>query len=547
MKHFIWLTLLVSISANSKVYQLLEHKLYATEVVSKEMKGKGVTVKFTIPSFESEEDKSYGILKNNFSTVEVKGLENTKEVSRAALPYYSFIVKGAPGELKVSLKKGKAFTIKSFNPAPAKELPCRCAKDKNLNPNIDFSKYQEGRGLYSVEYLGDFRGQRLSKVTVSPMKFRDESFEVYPELEFSLTHIKGSDIEYDISKIEKTGKSNKHFLMVAASHLMAASAELAEYKRSLGFKVKLVNLNTVGKTSEKLKSFLHEEYKRNNYTYALLIGHENSMPTEYVSTSSDAETPSDLKYFTMGPGDDLIPDVFYGRIVADKASEVLLQLKKIQEYDKRSYRQTAGRDHFVGIASDEGSDPTDVEYMEGFAREFEAAFTIKKSFFFQERSDSNSRNINKALNDGASWLSYIGHGSGESWSSVNRGDYNTTHIKELKAGVVKPVIIDVACQNGRFTYEGRLGERFMNESKNGQPIGAVAYYGGSVDISWHPPAVMARGINKAIGTEGVKELGMALLKGQLYLLENYDDRAAAEENLKWYHLFGDPSMKLSFN
>lgn len=546
MKPLLLLLILVSIQAQAKTYQLLDNKLHSAEAVEKTSLKNEVLVKFMVPSFEANEDKSYGLIKDSFQNLVFKGLENTKEVSKAALPYYSFIVKGVPTDFKVSLTKGTAFTVKGLKPAPAKELPCRCAKDKNLNPNIDLTKYEEGRGLYKIEYLGDFKGVQLSKVTLSPTKYKNGEFEVYPKIEFSLKSKAGKGIDFNINSLPLNSKTQKNYLMVSASHLVKATNELADYKRSQGFKVKVVDLKTIGKTSEKLKSFFHEEYKRTGYSYALLVGHEESMPTEYIATSSDAETPSDLKFFTMGGADDLIPDVFYGRIVANSAADVRNQLAKIKEYDQRSYSNASGTNHFVGIASDEGADPTDVEYMEGFAKEFVDVFNTKATYFFQEASNSNSRNINKALNSGASWLSYIGHGSGTSWSSVNRGDYNTSHIKELTPGIVKPVIIDVACQNGRFTFEGRLGERFMNETKNGAAIGAVAYYGGSVDISWHPPAVMAKGINQAIAKEGVKGLGEALLKGQLYLLANYDDRAAAEENLVWYHLFGDPSMNLNF-
>ncbi len=547
MKNFIWLLLMLSFATEAKVYQLLETKLLRGEVVEKIHSEQTIKVKFLIPSFNSEEDKTYGILSDEFNSVEIDGLENTKEVSRPSLPYHSFIVKGVPSDFKIKLIKGKAFTVKGLKPTPARELPCRCAKDKNLDPNINILKYEEGRGLYKIEYLGDFRGEKLSKVTVSPAKYRNSKFEMYPELEFSLTRVKGGGINFNSSEVGKEISSNKNYLMVSASHLVNATNELANYKRSQGFKVKVVDLKTIGKTSEKLKSFLHEEYRRNGYNFALLIGHEETMPTEYKSTSSDAETPSDTSYFTMGGSEDIIPDVFYGRIVADTEKDVLNQLKKIKEYDSKSYSVNRGRNHFVGIASDEGSNPSDVEYMEGFYAEFKDVFGTKSSLYFQENSNSNSRNINKALNEGANWLSYIGHGSGDSWSSVNRGDYNSGHIKDLNPGIVKPVIIDVACQNGRFSYEGRLGERFMNETKNGEPIGAVAYYGGSVDISWHPPAVMAKGINQAIAKDGFNTLGEALLKGQIHLLETYDDREAAEENLVWYHLFGDPSMKVSFN
>lgn len=546
MKQLLVLLIFVSFQVQGKTYQILDNKIYSGEVVQKTITPKGVTVKFLVPSFEANPDKSYGLIKDSFQNLKFKGLENTKEVSKASLPYYSFILKGIPSDFSVTLNKGKAFTVKGLKPAPAKELPCRCAKDKNLNPNVDILKYEKGRGLYKIEYLGDFKGVHLSKVTLSPSKYKNGLFEVYPMIEFSIKSAARSSIDFNISELPLNTKSQKNYLIVSAPKLVKASKEFAEYKRGQGFKVKVVDLKSIGKTSAKLKTFFHEEYKRNGYDFALLIGHEESMPTEYIETSSDAQTPSDLKYFTMGGDDDLIPDVFYGRIVASSESDVRNQLFKIKEYDQRSYSDDSGKNHFVGIASDEGADPTDVEYMEGFAKEFVDVFKTKVTYFFQEASNSNSRNINKSLNTGASWFSYIGHGSGTSWSSVNRGDYNTSHIKELNPGIVKPVIIDVACQNGRFSNDGRLGERFMNETNNGEAIGAVAYYGGSVDISWHPPAVMAKGINQAIAKHGVKGLGESLLKGQLYLLANFDDRAAAEENLIWYHLFGDPSMNIKF-
>ena len=125
---------MLSVATEAKVYQLLENKLLSGHVVERIDKSNTIKINFLVPSFEAKEKKSYGILNDQFSSVEIKGLENTKEVSRASLPFYSFIVKGAPSDFKVTLTKGKAFTVAGLKPAPAKELPCRCAKDKNLDP-----------------------------------------------------------------------------------------------------------------------------------------------------------------------------------------------------------------------------------------------------------------------------------------------------------------------------------------------------------------------------------------------------------------------------
>jgi hypothetical protein len=142
-------------------------------------------------------------------------------------------------------------------------------------------------------------------------------------------------------------------------------------------------------------------------------------------------------------------------------------------------------------------------------------------------------------------MNYIGHGSGDSWSSINGGEYFSSHVKSLKANIVKPIIIDVACQNGRFNNAQKLGETFMNARNRGKPVGAVAYFGGSVDISWDPPAIMAMKIGSDLAEQKVAELYALILQGQLHLLKEYSDPEGAKENLLWYHLLGDPSLSVS--
>ena len=110
---------------------------------------------------------------------------------------------------------------------------------------------------------------------------------------------------------------------------------------------------------------------------------------------------------------------------------------------------------------------------------------------------------------------------------------------------MRPVIIDVACQNGRFDNSGRLGEMMMYSSIAGVGVGSVAYFGGSVDISWDPPAIMAVGINKSVASKKYTYLGEALLEGHLYLIKNHSNKEDIKDNLEWYHLQGDPSLLLS--
>lgn len=173
---------------------------------------------------------------------------------------------------------------------------------------------------------------------------------------------------------------------------------------------------------------------------------------------------------------------------------------------------------------------------------FESKFGMKSDIYLEKNYSKKASDLAASLNEGAGWLNYIGHGSGYDWPSTN-GSFSTDHIEKLTNYDVKPIVIDVACLNGRFA-EGHFGERLMNEVNN-DPVGAVAYYGGSVSISWRPPAVMAIGINEMVAQKNIETLGAALMAGQIYLAANYTNKLRVYENYRWYHLFGDPSMKLN--
>ncbi|MBM4317572.1 MAG: hypothetical protein FJ116_08845, partial [Deltaproteobacteria bacterium] len=74
--------------------------------------------------------------------------------------------------------------------------------------------------------------------------------------------------------------------------------------------------------------------------------------------------------------------------------------------------------------------------------------------------------------------------------------------------------------------------------------GAVAFYGGSVNISWHPPAVMSIGVAKSHFEKKIPTLGGSVLAGQLYLFEKMGEDEETLDNLRWYNLLGDPSLNM---
>ncbi|MBT7611347.1 MAG: hypothetical protein HN576_16425 [Bacteriovoracaceae bacterium] len=539
-------TFLFSTNVFSRTFQFfqdkkinLNHKAFKFSAA----KSGALAIEFSFSSMDATSDLRR--VPFEFEGLSIKGLDQTHIAGAPALPFKSFIVVGSPEEFSLSYEEGPLFSIPDILPAPAQKMPCRCDKKEEDIPFVfNNEKYKvDNNFLLSKIYLGKYRGVSLTKITLTPMKYSDlNTLRVYPRLKVTIQKRSGFVKLFNHKSITQ----NKNYLIIAPLKFQNDLAPLINHKKSQGFNVIFKTQASMGNDYNSLKTSIHNYYKRNNFSYALLVGHEESFPTDYVETSNLARTPSDLGYFLMDGSNDKVPDVFYGRMNVSSSKDVRNQIYKTLEYEKRSWLNSSGFSRMLGIASDEGYNPSDVEYTELFAKPLQDSLDKTVDYILQESSRSTATNIVKSIDKGAYWINYIGHGSGTSWPSINTGEFNVDDIKTLSPGAVKPVLIDVACQNGKFSNEGRLGERFMNETNQGQPVGSVAYYGGSVDISWHPPAIMAKGINLELANNRPKSIGEVLLAGQLHLLSQYDDTKAAEENLVWYHLQGDPTLQLQY-
>ncbi|MBY0316253.1 MAG: hypothetical protein K2Q26_12070, partial [Bdellovibrionales bacterium] len=185
----------------------------------------------------------------------------------------------------------------------------------------------------------------------------------------------------------------------------------------------------------------------------------------------------------------------------------------------------------------------DNEYVKSIEQKLTDVYDFTSTHFYQNDKKSNPTELNARLSEGASWLFYMGHGSGSSWPSMNKSYYTSDVKGILNLEAVKPVIIDVACMNGRIT-SGYIGSTFSGV-ENENSMGSAAYYGGTVNISWHPPAIMARGIAFEHAAKNFRHLGEALLAGQMYLAANLSSTSEVVDNFEWYHLQGDPGMLIA--
>ena len=337
-------------------------------------------------------------------------------------------------------------------------------------------------------------------------------------------------------------------LIVVGDSLKDAMAPFVTWKRAAGLGVDMVTLTEAGGTKEKVKEYVQKYYDTAAVkpAFLLFVGNKTSMPAFSESTSS-GQAASDYRYALL-TGADAIPDALYGRIIADNVDDVARQINRAIAYESTPEKGADWYSKGLTIASADGSGPSDKEYAEQVRAAMKvgagtATYTVLDVFEAGNQS-AKPEAVLKSVNEGRTWISYFGHGSGTAWASTN-GYFSNTHVAQTTNADRLPIIIDVACLNSSWVNLAKpFGKAWVTQTSNGKEAGAVAFYGGSVSISWHPPAVMSVGVAKYHFEKPVHSLGGSVLAGQLYLVEKMGTGADVTDNIKWYNLFGDPSLQV---
>ncbi len=451
----------------------------------------------------------------------------------------------------------------------------RCGgKDEYTAPDADLygSKSVFPAQAVTLEDAGSFQGVRLARLAVYPMRqdFGKKSLRVIQKLEVRVDFepIQGHPavtadgqvkeavalaptmhrmlsklvMNADDAVMPAPENQPETMIVIAADTLADSLKPLIAWKSQRGMNVLSYTYSEVGGSREAVFNKIKEIYDNSAVkpAFVLLAGNGTTMPTFRRPTSS-GNAASDYP-FTLLSGDDVVPDVLIGRIVADNAAEAAIYVRKAIAYEANADVEADWYARGTTIASNEGSNPSDVQYAEMIAGHLTSNTYVAVDGFYQGENTANSTNINRALNDGRSWMTYIGHGSGTSWGSTN-GSYGLSQIAQVRNHNKLPVLVDVACDNGSFVNVSRcFGKAWMTHTVDGDLAGLSAYYGGSVSISWHPPAIMSVGAAKYHFEQATHSVGATTLAGQIYLMEEMGVNTETIDNLEWYNLFGDPSM-----
>ncbi|NIM16707.1 MAG: PKD domain-containing protein [Candidatus Aminicenantes bacterium] len=420
------------------------------------------------------------------------------------------------GKMKVDVIDSKFIEIDHIKIAPSKGNLLRTI-DPNKVP-YEYGKWYKKNRFYPGElaemtrpYIArDFRGQA---VIVYPFQYNpvNDILRVYSELtvKISKNGNKKGDNEFNRNKPLKLDKLNREFknvysrhfinfdqmieaqleytplqdpigdmLIICYSSFMDEMAPFVSWKENIGYNVDLVNYSTIGSSSA-LKTYVANYYNSNGLDYLLLVGDHAQVPT---SSTTAGDSDNNYGYIV---GSDHYLDIFVGRFSAETAAHVTTQVNRTIYYEQDVLSSATWFRHAIGMASAEGPghngeyDATHMDYiltdLSGYG------YTTHKNY----QSGGSTSNLSNLINNGAGTMWYCGHGSDTAWTCG--WTFSITNVNALVNENELPAVFSVACVIGNFKSQTCFCESWLRATNNGNPTGAVAHAGSTINQSWNPP------------------------------------------------------------
>ncbi len=236
--------------------------------------------------------------------------------------------------------------------------------------------------MVKVEVLGTFRGLRIARVTVEPMRYNPSTRElqVYSDIDVEINYTNADYAKTDkifratyspfynapynaflnIDNVydEHPDLMTPNVKMLIVSHPMFENtlAPFIEWKTKMGYEVIVAYTDDIGDTPSSIQTWVHEQYNTgvtegNAPDFVIFVGDTPQVPASKTGTYSGKKT--DLYYVSVDG--DQFPEMYYSRLSATTTEQLQNQLDKILYYEQYQIEDPSYLNDVTLIA---GADPS---------------------------------------------------------------------------------------------------------------------------------------------------------------------------------------------
>jgi hypothetical protein len=322
-------------------------------------------------------------------------------------------------------------------------------------------------------------------------------------------------------------------LVIAYDDFLPNLQPFVDWKNQMGIPTTLVAKSEVGTSATQFQTYITNYYNAHDLAFVLLVGDLPQIPSP-----TNGGAPADPAY-SLVSGSDSYPDIFIGRLSAETAAQVDLQVQKFVQYERDPQPAGDWYHQGIGIGSAQGDGigddgEADWVHIDGIRADL-LGFTYTLVDRIYDPGATASM-VATAVNNGRSIINYCGHGSTNAWSTTG---FSSSHVAQLTNHNMLPFIISVACVNGAF-QDNCFAEAWLRASQGGEPTGAVGMYASTVNMSWAPPMAAQDETTDLLTLERRRTFGALCFSGSCQMIDEYN----AVGEFKNWHVFGDPSLRV---
>ena len=347
------------------------------------------------------------------------------------------------------------------------------------------------------------------------------------------------------------------WIIITARDFLYSVEPLCMLRESQGLRVKAVGIEDVynefnygltdPKAIKELLQYAYDNWEVPAPTYVFLIGDANTDYRDYFGSgklnivpphlchTDLGVTPEDNWYVCMDGPDDVLPDMFIGRIPGNSPEMVAAEIDKIVAFEDSTW-PAMGK---VLLAADD-NEMSFEDLNEDLVPYLPPEFGVNRVYLDSySDADEATQDILSSINEGMMVTNYVGHGSSINWGILN-GEYmfDSENVPALTNWDRLTFVTAMTCLNGYFSqpFHYCLAEEFVAADGKGA-IGAFAPSG--LGYVWEHE-ILDPELFSMLFDQKNPILGSLTTEAKIAAYA----QGVTEDIVKTFTLFGDPACRL---
>jgi hypothetical protein len=340
---------------------------------------------------------------------------------------------------------------------------------------------------------------------------------------------------YD-SVSERAGR----MVIISADVYLGNLAPFVEWKRRKGIETMVIPISTVGNNETSIKDTIQDEFNAGGLVWVLLVGDGNEVVPATGTVGSAYNYDADPVY-AYTAGTDYYPDIFVSRFSSRGGNPVNIDKQVVRSIEYERSPMTGADWYHVGLgvasALSTPADSTRCNWLRDSLLQY--TYTeVNKSY----NPYGSPTLIKQYIEQGASIINYIGHGSTSGWS--NGGGFSISNINTLSNPWLLPFVISVACYVGNFNGLDCYCEASVTAGEVNQPDGFLVHWGSVISQAWVPPCYGQEGAVNLLTHDEKNTAGGIFFNGACYMIQHYGGGVDGVQEAQAWTIFGDASIQL---